>query len=70
MNWASAMVGGVALLATIYYIVWGRKTYTPPNETTEDFIERYEATSVSLEKGGVNSGLAEESVEPEKILEE
>jgi hypothetical protein len=50
MNWACAMVGGVALLATIYYVIWGRKVYAPPNETIEDFIERYQAVSASSEK--------------------
>jgi hypothetical protein len=50
MNWACVMVGGVALLATIYYVIWGRKVYAPPNETIEDFIERYQAVSASSEK--------------------
>lgn len=65
MNWACAMVGGVALLATIYYVIWGRKVYAPPNETIEDFIERYQAMSASPEKYA-NGGLAEKSVEAEK----
>ncbi|RMZ86993.1 hypothetical protein DV736_g5784, partial [Chaetothyriales sp. CBS 134916] len=30
MNWNSAMFGGVIVLATAYYWVWGRKQYTPP----------------------------------------
>jgi amino acid transporter len=47
MNWACVMVGGTVLLATVYYIVWGRKTYTPPSETIEDFMERFQTTSVS-----------------------
>ena len=41
------MVGGVVLLATIYYIIWGRKLYTPPNETIEDYTQRYEGTTLS-----------------------
>jgi hypothetical protein len=40
MNWGIAMVGGVVILATVYYIIWGRHTYTPPNETIEDYLER------------------------------
>jgi amino acid transporter len=40
MNWASALVGGVVILATGYYIAWGRKIYSPPEETIEDFIRR------------------------------
>jgi hypothetical protein len=47
MNWAIAMVGGVTLLATVYYIFGGRKSYTPPSETIEDFIERYEAAGMT-----------------------
>ncbi len=46
MNWACVMVGGTILLATVYYIIWGRKTYTPPSETIEDFMERFRTTSV------------------------
>jgi hypothetical protein len=41
MNWGIVMVGGISLLATVYYMIWGRKTYTPPNETIEAYIERY-----------------------------
>jgi hypothetical protein len=67
MNWASLMVGGVSILATAYYIALGRKIYTPPNETVEDYIERYKATSVLSEKD-VTGGLAEES-EPKKQIE-
>jgi hypothetical protein len=50
MNWAVVMVSGPIILATVYYIVWGRKTYTPPNETVEDYIERYQATTTESEK--------------------
>ena len=45
MNWACVMVGGVVLLATLYYIIWGRKTYSPPNETVEDYIKQHQATT-------------------------
>lgn len=50
MNWAIVMVGGPIVLATAYYIIWGRKTYSPPNETAEAYIERYEATTASSEE--------------------
>ncbi|KAK4499303.1 hypothetical protein PRZ48_009816 [Zasmidium cellare] len=30
MNWASAVYGGVAIVAAIYYGVWARHKYTPP----------------------------------------
>jgi hypothetical protein len=40
MNWGIVMVGSVVILATVYYIIWGRHTYSPPNETMEDYLER------------------------------
>jgi amino acid transporter len=42
MNWASTLVGGIVLLATGYYVAWGQKLYSPPEETVEDFIQRSE----------------------------
>src|SRR5277367_5215303 len=50
MNWAVVMVGGPIILATVYYVVWGRKPFSPPNETVEDYLGRYEATTASSEK--------------------
>jgi hypothetical protein len=64
MNWATVMVGGVVILATIYYVIWGRNTYTPPKETIDDFIRRYEETAL-VDKEGSGS-VVEESVEIEK----
>ena len=39
MNWSSAMVGGIVIFATVYYIIWGRFKYTPPRETIDDYID-------------------------------
>jgi hypothetical protein len=64
MNWACVMVGGVVVLATIYYIILGRKQYSPPKETIEDYIERSQAAITSEKE--VSGVLAEESVVPEK----
>jgi hypothetical protein len=69
MNWAVLMVGGVALLATLYYIVWGRKQYSPPNDTVEDYIMRAEAGPSEVEEKEA-SGRVEEIRVPDKILEE
>jgi hypothetical protein len=70
MNWAALMVGGVALLATIYYIIWGRKQYSPPNETVEDYIQRAQAgaqaEAASSEKE-VNGGAVELRAEEESV---
>jgi amino acid transporter len=30
MNWSSLMFGGMILFATVYYLIYGRKQYTPP----------------------------------------
>jgi choline transport protein len=30
MNWSSTMLGGTFIIATVYYIIYGRKTYVPP----------------------------------------
>jgi amino acid transporter len=60
MNWAIVMVGGVIVLATVHYLIWSRKTYEPPNETIEDYMERYEeATTVSSEKEVGSSAVVE-----------
>jgi len=55
MNWGIVMVGGPIVLATVYYIAWGRKSFTPPKETVEDYIQRYEESDTS-------NGVAEEKV--------
>jgi hypothetical protein len=69
MNWAVVMVSGPIILATVYYIVWGRKTYTPPNETVEDYIERYQATTTESENE-ISSGVLEEVAAEEKAIHE
>jgi hypothetical protein len=68
MNWAIALVGGIALLATIYYIIWARYTYSPPDDTVEDYIQRFNATSASSEKEG-SAAFADEKV-PEPSVDE
>jgi hypothetical protein len=40
MNWAIVLCGGVTILATGYYFLWGRKQYKPPRETLENYIAR------------------------------
>jgi hypothetical protein len=44
------MYGGVIILSTAYYAVWGRKTFTPPNETLEDFMEP-SVSALEVEEG-------------------
>jgi hypothetical protein len=63
MNWSIVLVGGVVILATAYYIAWGRKQYTPPDETVEDIIERYQAPTTSSEKEVIGRAAEERVVE-------
>jgi amino acid transporter len=65
MNWACVMVGGTVVLATAYYIVWGRKSYTPPKETIEDFMERFQTTSESEKEPSTT--VVEDSAEPKEL---
>lgn len=30
MNWAIVMFAGIMTIATVYYFVWGHKSYVPP----------------------------------------
>ncbi|KAL6241072.1 hypothetical protein RBB50_011975 [Rhinocladiella similis] len=30
MNWSSTMLGGSLIIATIYFVIWGRASYVPP----------------------------------------
>jgi amino acid transporter len=64
MNWAILMVGGVILLATIYYLVYGRKQYSPPNDTVEDYIQRAqtEAQAGMGSEKEASGGVTKESV--------
>jgi hypothetical protein len=66
MNWAIGLVGGIVLLATIYYVAWGRKSYTPPDETVDDYIERSAANDLSEKDVGSAAGedrvLADEKI--------
>jgi len=32
------MYAGITILSTVYYIIWARKSFTPPKETIEDYI--------------------------------
>jgi choline transport protein len=41
MNWAVAMVGGISLSSTVYYIVRGRKTYNLLEVSLQDYIRDY-----------------------------
>ena len=59
MNWAILLLGGPIILATIYYFLGGRKIYTPPDQTIDDYIVRYKATTESSEKE-MSSGVTKE----------
>jgi Amino acid permease len=57
MNWAILMLGGPIVFATAYYWFEGRKVYTPPEGTLDDYIKQYEETTESENKMG--SGVSE-----------
>jgi len=57
MNWAIVLVGGIVILATVYYWLGGRRTYTPPEETLDDYVGQSEATMKSDKE--MSSGVAE-----------
>jgi choline transport protein len=61
MNWAVVMVGGPFILSTVYYVVWGRKTYTPPVETIEDYMERKLAVEKSATPDTGRNGSVDEA---------
>jgi hypothetical protein len=69
MNWAILMLGGPIVLATVYYLLGGRKTYTPPDETVDDYINRYDATR-ELPETDIGGGIAEEKDAHETIAEQ
>jgi amino acid transporter len=57
MNWAIMMLGGPIIFATAYYFLGGKRIYTPPEETVDDYIVRYEGTTKS--ENEMSSGIAD-----------
>jgi amino acid transporter len=49
MNWGISMYGGITILSTIYYIVWGRHVYTPPNYDDDGELEEKENVEMKSE---------------------
>ena len=58
MNWGVVMYGGVIILSTIYYIIRGRHTFTPPNEQIKhvmvEMVDPFYANSDEPEVERVN----------------
>jgi amino acid transporter len=56
MNWGVLMYGAIIIIATIYYILYGRKTFTPPTEEViheggnRHYEESNDTTTVEQEK--------------------
>jgi hypothetical protein len=69
MNWAILMLGGPIVLATVYYLLGGRNTYMPPEQTVDNFIDRYQVTTESSKKE-MSSGIAEEKAADETLTEQ
>jgi amino acid transporter len=72
MNWAAALVGGIVILATGFYVAWGQHIYSPPEETVEDYIQRTEKEGregTGSVKDGTGSEVAQEKVVEAEIDE-
>jgi amino acid transporter len=72
MNWAIGLVGGVILFATIYYVAYGRKQYTTPDGTVDDYIERSAANAASPDlksATGEEKSVGEEKADKEPVEE-
>jgi hypothetical protein len=39
MNWGIVIYGGVTILAAIYYVLWGRKTFSPLDDAFEHLLK-------------------------------
>jgi hypothetical protein len=53
MNWASPMVGGVLILATVYYITRGRKLYKVQDIDMEELGRKMAERAAMAARGGV-----------------
>jgi amino acid transporter len=67
MNWAIVMVGGISLLATVYYILSAQRTYSPPDDTVEDYIDRYDNMTVASSEREVSDGAYPERIPVESV---
>jgi amino acid transporter len=52
MNWGCVMYGGVIIFSTIYYVLWGRKTFMPPKDTIEDYLNEKDGVYEQPENDG------------------
>jgi hypothetical protein len=58
MNWGIVIYGGIIIFATVYYIIWGRKTYTSPKDTFEDLLARDEYYMQTENEAGIKEGVS------------
>jgi hypothetical protein len=69
MNWGIVMYGGVAIFAATYYILWGRKTFHPPEDTFEHLFKK-EFTIHTENEAGIHEGAgSEKDLEKEAVHE-
>jgi hypothetical protein len=69
MNWAILMLGGPIVLATVYYLLGGRRSYTPPDESVDDYINRYDAAT-EWQETDVGGGISEDKDPNETVVEQ
>jgi len=60
MNWGILMYGAIVIFATIYYVIWGRHTYSPPNEQVMQAV-------IAPDEFYVGSDRSEPEVEQERV---
>jgi hypothetical protein len=39
MNWSCVIYSRIIIVSTVYYVIWAIKTFAPPKETIEDYIQ-------------------------------
>ena len=60
MNWGCVMYGFIMIFSTVYYLVWGRHSYTPPSEQVKQVV-------VSMDQFYVGSNGLEREVEQQQV---
>jgi amino acid transporter len=50
MNWGVVMYGGIVIIATVYYMIWGRHQFTPPRESIDEMYGHDDQESYASEE--------------------
>jgi amino acid transporter len=69
MNWGSLMYGVVVIFATVYYLIWGRHSYSPPSEQVKQMIVTPDSFYLGSDKSEAETEQHHVIVTGEKELE-